>query len=50
MATLFHAIGSAIYYNNSRCTVGNNIEKKNIRKGKEGKRLCKICQSLAGNS
>lgn len=44
----WHSIepNAEVYHNNTKCTVGNNIEKKNIRPGTGGKRLCKQCEDL----
>ncbi len=38
--------GTEVYHNNRRCTIGNNIERKNIRPGRGGKRLCAECARL----
>ncbi len=42
----WHAIGSEVYHNNTKCTEGNNIESKNQRAGEGGKRLCRHCKEL----
>ncbi len=42
----YHSIMSNIYHVYQRCTVGNNIEKDNLRSGTGGKRLCKTCQEI----
>ena len=38
--------GTAVYHNNPKCTLGNNIETKNRAPGKGGKRLCSQCRTL----
>ena len=38
--------GIEVYHNNNECTLGNNIEHKNIKQGTGGKRLCKQCKKL----
>jgi len=35
-----------VYHNNTGCTTGNNIERKYLRRGTGGKRLCKECNRL----
>ena len=35
-----------VYHVCDKCTVGNNIEKKNVRQGKGKGRLCKLCKQL----
>jgi len=40
------SLGASVYHNNGRCTLGNNIEKKNKKSGKGGKSLCSQCASL----
>ena len=42
----WHAEGSEVYHNNSKCTEGNNIEDRNRKTGDGGKRLCKHCREL----
>jgi hypothetical protein len=37
-----------VYHNNSECTEGNNIEKRNLVSGTGGKRLCEACARLNG--
>jgi hypothetical protein len=39
-------VGRAVYHDNSECTERNNIEARNIRAGKGGKRLCSHCERL----
>jgi competence protein ComGC len=36
----------AVYHNNSKCTEGNNIEKKNRVSGTGGRPLCSHCARL----
>jgi hypothetical protein len=38
--------GTEVYHNNPRCTIGNNIEKRNRQSGTGGKRLCAECSRL----
>ena len=38
--------GTQVYHNNTKCTEGNNIERKNIRQGTGGHRLCAKCARL----
>jgi hypothetical protein len=33
-----------VYHNDSRCTEGDNIQKRNLAKGTGGHRLCKSCK------
>ena len=42
----WHAVGSAVYHNNTSCTEGNNIEPRNRRQGSGGKTLCDRCKEL----
>jgi len=35
-----------VHHNNTRCTVGNNIEAYNRRAGTGGKPLCSQCRGL----
>jgi hypothetical protein len=35
-----------IYHDNSKCTTGNNIERKNLRNGTGNKKHCKECIKL----
>ena len=35
-----------VYHIYKECTVGNNIEKRNIRGGTGGYRLCKKCKEI----
>jgi len=39
----YHSAKSDVYHTNPDCTEGNNIEKKNLRQGKGGRRKCKKC-------
>lgn len=39
----WHAKDSNVYHNNSKCTEGNNIERRNLRQGTGGRRRCKNC-------
>lgn len=41
-----HAKNSSVYHNNRSCTERNNIEKKNLKSGTGGKRLCSRCKEL----
>lgn len=36
--------GIKVYHNNTTCTLGNNIERHNIKSGTGRKRLCKGCR------
>ena len=38
--------GTAVYHNDNKCTVGNNIETYNRVSGTGGHRLCQTCQNL----
>lgn len=38
--------GTDVYHNDSRCTVGDNIESYNRVSGTGGHRLCKQCANL----
>ena len=42
----YHSPKQPVYHNNSRCTEGNNIERKNRTSGTGGKRLCERCKEL----
>jgi len=42
----FHSIKQNVYYDNSKCTEGNNIEKENLRSGTGGKAKCAHCAGL----
>jgi hypothetical protein len=43
----FHSkLDTAVYHNNSACTVGDNIESYNKESGTGGKRLCSGCERL----
>ncbi len=35
-----------VYHNDTNCNTGNNIEKENLARGKNGRRLCKECKRL----
>ena len=35
-----------VYHNNDKCTEGNNIERKNLKLGIAGRRLCERCKKL----
>ncbi len=35
-----------VHHNNSKCTLGNNIERENIKQGTGGKPLCSQCAGL----
>ncbi len=37
---------TAVYHDNNKCTVGNNIEKGNLKSGTGGKRKCSTCKKL----
>lgn len=46
----YYSLTSDVYHIYQKCSVGNNIEKDNIRQGKGGKRLCKNCEEIkSGN-
>lgn len=44
----YHSTLAAIqvYHDNDKCTEGNNIERRNWKAGKGGKRLCRRCETL----
>ena len=42
----WHSIFSAVYHVATDCTVGNNIEFENIRRGSGGRRLCRECRRI----
>jgi len=44
----YHSIepGTEVYHNSNRCTEGNNIEKRNLKSGTGGHRLCSHCRRL----
>jgi hypothetical protein len=42
----WHSILQNRHHNNTRCTEGNNIERRNLRSGTGGKPLCQHCRSL----
>lgn len=35
-----------VYHNTTKCTEGNNIEKRNFARGTGGKDLCKHCSKI----
>jgi hypothetical protein len=37
---------SDVYHIYKKCTVGNNIEKDNLKTGDGGKRLCNTCKEI----
>lgn len=37
--------GTEVYHNDTKCTKGNNIEKKNKKSGTGGLRLCEECRN-----
>jgi hypothetical protein len=44
--TPWHSILQRVCHNNTRCTEGNNIERRNLRSGTGGKPLCLHCARL----
>ncbi len=42
----YHSIKRDIHHIYKKCTVGNNIEKNNLKNGTGGKRLCKTCADI----
>jgi hypothetical protein len=38
--------GREVYHNSTRCTEGNNIERRHLRQGTAGRRLCDHCRRL----
>ena len=42
----YHSKTSNVYHIYQRCTVGNNIEKDNLKSGTGGKRLCNTCKEI----
>ena len=44
----FHSklVGTEVYHNDNKCTVGNNIESYNRVSGTGGLRLCQVCRNL----
>ena len=42
----FHAKDSDVYHDNTSCTEGNNIERRNRLSGTGGKRKCSHCKRL----
>ena len=46
----FHSVkpnDSNVYHDNSSCTLGNNIEKENVRAGTDGRPKCDQCKRLS---
>jgi hypothetical protein len=43
----WHSIKQTIYHNETSCTVGKNIQIKNLRDGTGEKPLCRECAGLA---
>ena len=45
----FHSVEKTdrkVYHDNNACTEGNNIEKKNVRPGTDGRPKCERCLRL----
>lgn len=42
----WHSKKTYVYHNNTKCTLGNNIERKNILLGTGGKIICNLCSRL----
>lgn len=42
----WHSVLRPVYHNNTACTEGNNIERRNLRSGTGGKPLCRKCVLL----
>jgi len=42
----WHSILQNRHHNNTLCTEGNNIERRNLRSGTGGKPLCRHCANL----
>jgi len=42
----WHAKDSDVYHDNTKCTEGNNIERRNLRGGTGGNRKCDHCKRL----
>lgn len=42
----WHSIKTGVHHNNTNCTEGNNIERKNLRSGTGGNPLCRRCADL----
>jgi hypothetical protein len=38
--------GTRVFHNNNKCTERNNIERKNIKPGTGGLKLCNHCKRL----
>ena len=45
-AMAYHSKNSSVYHKYKRCTVGNNIEKDNLKSGTGGKTLCQTCKEI----
>ena len=41
-----NAKDSNVYHDNNKCTERNNIERKNVRQGTDGKNKCDHCKRL----
>lgn len=44
--TAWHAKGAAVHHTEAECTLGNNIETANRKKGIGGKPLCEECSKI----
>jgi len=42
----WHSKKSIVYHNNTKCTLGNNIERINKQSGTGGKPICSLCSKL----
>jgi len=42
----WHAKESGVFHDNTDCTEGNNIERRNLREGTGGNRKCDHCKRL----
>ena len=42
----YYASGSKVYHIFRSCTLGNNIERYNLKGGKGGKRMCMNCKKI----
>ena len=38
--------GTKVYHNNNKCTLRKNIERKNVKSGTGGLKLCSYCKRL----
>ncbi len=45
--TPFHSVNSNVYHDNSKCTEGNNIERKYKKSGQGGRSKCAHCVRLS---